>query len=258
MQTSTQTNPFNQTNQIRVELIDHMGSDASIVNAARVSFNKSAEQYSDTANESLIRYLARGLSRQEVDDLIEDIVHTQKYADARQVLRDMSFIKKHWTPFAHTCISLRVTAPLPIRTQCFKHKQGLVENEESRRYIQTTPEIFIPEFRQASESVKQGSLNEPHEYNEAFKELYIHQTNEAVKLYERMIDQGIPPEQARFVLPQGMLVTWIWTGNLYAFANFFISRTDSHAQKEISILAWKINDLIKPLFPISWNALTGE
>ena len=147
-------------------------------------------------------------------------------------------------------------APIPIRTQCFKHKQGLVENEESRRYISTTPEIFMPEFRNKPEgSIKQGSAG-IHPENDTWKEVYAAHVNAAIHLYEKMIEDDVAPEQARFILPQGVEVNWTWTGNLLAFANFYNKRSDSHAQVEIQQLAEMVREVIEPLFPISWAALT--
>lgn len=147
-------------------------------------------------------------------------------------------------------------APIPIRTQCFKHKQGLVENEESRRYISSTPEIFIPEFRQKPEgSIKQGSAG-IHPMNPGIQEAYKYHTEQAVQCYLWMLEAGVAPEQARFVLPQGAMVNWIWTGNLLAFANFFNKRSDAHAQQEIQDLAHAVAAIVEPLFPVSWAALT--
>lgn len=86
----------------------------------------------------------------------------------------------------------------------------------------------------------------------------MYQCNEAIDLYEAMIEDGVCPEQARLILPQGVEVNWIWTGNLYSFANFYKKRTDSHAQKEIQELASSVGELIEPLFPVSWKALTDD
>lgn len=210
--------------QIKVELIDHMGSDLAVVNAARVSFAKESQEFVEQ-DERLIRYLAT---------------------------------HDHWTPFAHTALQFRVAAPVPIRTQCFKHKVGLVENEESRRYISTRPEIYIPEFfrEKPQGSIKQGSAGE-HWQSRYWIEQYTKITNEAVDSYMQMLDEGICPEQARFVLPQGAIVNWIWTGNLIAFANFYNKRTEAHAQKEVGDVAVPLGSLVEQLFPVSWKALTG-
>lgn len=210
---------------MRVEYQRHMGTDLDVVNSARVSFGKESTELTEK-DVKLIQYLAR---------------------------------HDHWTPFAHNAIRLRVGAPVPIRTQCFKHKQGLVENEESRRYIDSRPELFVPDsFRMApTGSVKQGS-GDTHQDSPYWKKQYEHICNQAIDTYMAMIEDEVCPEQARFVLPQGVIVNWIWTGNLYSFANFYNKRTDKNAQKEIQELALKVGEIIAPLFPISWAALTNE
>jgi thymidylate synthase (FAD) len=220
---------------MKAEYISHMGDDLAVVNAARVSFDKESEwdyhndiwlpplrRLSD-ADTRLIRYLAK---------------------------------HKHWTPFAHTSIQLRMSAPLPIRTQCFKHKAGFVENEESRRYISTRPEVFVPsEFRVAAGNVKQGSGG-IHPDSDYYRARYIRNSSVAVDDYMEMINDGVCPEQARFILPQGCIVNWIWTGNLASYARYYNQRTDSHAQKEGRDLAEMVADIIAPLYPVSWEALT--
>ena len=243
---------------MNVELIDKMGSDKSIVNAARVSFSKDADNYTDEQNQSLIRYLAKGMSHKNYQQLVSDVAHglmTQKAAET--LLEQYRNTPSHWSPFSHAILSFRVSAPTSIRTQCFKHKQGLTENEESRRYISTIPTLFVPEdFRLSPENAKQGS-GDVHPDSKFWKDEYTRQCMEAINLYEDMINAEVAPEQARFVLPQGVEVNWIWTGSLYAFANFYNKRTDPHAQKEIQDLAHKFGELIAPLFPVSWQALTG-
>lgn len=201
------------------------GDDLAVANAARVSFAKWKEEF-DEKDIKLIDYLAR-----------ED----------------------HWSPFAHTGIKMRMQAPVPIRTQCFKHKQGFVENEESRRYIDSAPELFVPEyFRERPEgSIKQGSA-EKHQRSGYWKAGYEMICEDAIEMYLDMIDDGVCPEQARFVLPQGVEVNWIWSGNLYSFANFYNKRTDPHAQVEIQQLAKQVGELIAPHFPCSWHALTSD
>lgn len=211
----------------KVTYIDHMGTDESVVNAARVSFaNSDDEKRTTEQNVKLIKYLAK---------------------------------HNHWSPFAHTSITLRMTAPIPIRTQCFKHKQGLVENEESRRYVSYTPEVFYPEWRQKVENKKQGS-------GEAFTPslqsgldyVYKQSVDLAIQSYERLLSLGVCEEQARFVLPQGVLVNWYWTGSLAAFARFCKQRLDPHAQVEIQELAGEVSSILKELYPNSWAALMGE
>lgn len=242
---------------LKVSYVDHMGNDNRIVDVARQSFAKTDSVVRTTQqNESLINYLAKGKSSKDIKSEIKNILNCETEENAIELFNKISNKNVHWTPFAHTAITLQVKAPIPIRTQCFKHKQGLVENEESRRYISSTPEVFIPEFRSKPEgSIKQGSAG-IHEANEYWKRQYIYQIQDAVDLYEKMIKDGVAPEQARFVLPQGVLVNWTWTGNLLAYANFYNKRADHHAQKEIQDLAQMVKDIVEPLFPLSWKALT--
>lgn len=242
---------------MKVEYINHYLTDTDVANYARQSFAKLAKNFSDAQNHSLIRFLARGMSTGDWKKIITDIqTGFMDDYEAQELATYLRRIPEHWVPFGHPHITLRVTAPIPIRVQCFKHKIGMVESEESRRYIKTTPEIFVPEyFRSAAESVKQGS-DGPHPNGDYWKYRYQKQCNEALDLYDQMIDQGICPEQARFVLPQGCEVNWVWTGSLYAFSNFYNQRTDSHAQQEIQDLAHQVGNIIAPLYPVSWSALT--
>lgn len=233
---------------MKAEYSDHMGSDLSVVNAARVSFDKKSEWL--LVGEGVIY---KGAVIQQVYDSF--VVLPQNGAKLIEFLAKHN----HWTPFAHTAVSLRMTAPVPIRTQCFKHKQGLVENEESRRYISSRPELFIPEhFRSKPEgSVKQGSGG-VHRLSEAWKRVYAEHCERAIDLYEMMIAAEVAPEQARFVLPQGVQVNWVWTGNLAAFARFYKQRTDEHAQGEVQELAEAVGEICRSLFPVSWDALTKD
>ena len=135
----------------------------------------------------------------------------------------------------------------------------MVENEESRRYISSTPEIFIPDFFRSKPegSIKQGSADR-HVNSDIWKSVYERRINDCVVTYEAMITDGICPEQARFILPQGAIVNWIWTGNLVSFANFYNKRTEATAQKEVQVLAESVGSKIKEIFPVSWAALVKE
>jgi thymidylate synthase (FAD) len=221
---------------MKAEYMTHSGDDLLVVNAARVSFDKKsvAHKFPD------------------VNGVLQTVLLDQD-------VRLITYLAKHnhWTPFAHPQITLRMSAPVPIRTQAFKHKQGFVENEESRRYIKSTPELYVPdEFRKAAESVKQGSAG-VHQRSEYWKKLYIETATDDMDVYESMIRDGVCPEQARFALPQGCMVNWVWTGSLAAYARFYKQRTDPHAQREVQMLAEKVGDIIEPLFPVSWKALTN-
>jgi thymidylate synthase (FAD) len=200
-----------------------MGDDLSVVNAARVSFDKYTEQFK-AGDAGLITYLAD---------------------------------HGHWTPFSQTAITLRMKAPIPIRTQCFKHKVGFTENEVSRRYVDTPPEFFSPVWRGApTGGAKQGSSGDLGDSPQILFDLVAARVyREANKAYEYMLDRGVCPEQARMLLPQGMQTEWIWTGSLAAYARFCQLRLDPHAQKEIQDLAKMVSDIIEPLYPVSWAAL---
>ena len=209
---------------MKVEHIDHMGNDDSVVNAARVSFAKQADQYTADQNARLIKYLAR---------------------------------HNHWTPFAHAFVTLRFKAPIAIHAQCVKHQVGFAMNTVSRRYVSDKPELFIPEFRLAPEgSVKQGS-GEVHPDNAHWQVNYEDLMNKAVDLYLMMIDGDVAPEQARFVLPQGVMTEWVWSGSLQAWARFYTQRIDPHAQQEIQYLAREVDKIVGALYPVAWDALTG-
>jgi len=217
---------------LKAEYIAHLGDDLLVANIARISFDKESKEFTlrkdkeKGSDEGLIQYLAQ---------------------------------HNHWTPFGHPQITLRMKAPVPIRTQCFKSKIGFVENEESRRYISSTPELFIPEsFRSKPDGNKKQGSSGNHPLSEEFLARYIRTCNTAIKEYDEMIEAGIAPEQARFVLPQGCYVNWVWTGSLAAFARFCKLRKDSHAQGEVKDLADQVSSIIEPLFPYSWKALMGE
>ena len=213
--------------ELEAVLVDSMGDDLSVVNAARVSFeNDDDDSRTDAQNTRLIKYLAK---------------------------------HNHWTPFAHTAITLKMKAPVPIRTQCFKHKQGFVENEESRRYISSTPEYYVPTFRKSVENKKQGSGDDLSEEDQAAAQwVYSQWMETAIDMYEKAIAHGICEEQARLYLPQGCMVNWVWTGSLAAYARFCKQRLDPHAQKEIQDLAAMVSEQLAKLYPISWEALTCQ
>lgn len=235
---------------------NHYLTDRDVANYARHSFAKLAENFTEEQNNNLIRFLARGMTSGDWETLIAGMQHRDTKESAHELAVYLRSIPEHWIPFGHPHITLRMEAPVPIRTQCFKHKIGYVESEESRRYISSTPALYIPDvFRAAAASVKQGS-GEAHKDSDFWKHRYAVACTKAIQLYEDMIQTGICPEQARFVLPQGCEVNWVWTGSLYAYANFYNQRSDSHAQKEIQDLAEQVNQIIAPLYPVSWAALT--
>jgi thymidylate synthase (FAD) len=210
-----------------VELVSHMGSDLTVVNAARVSFAKESTEFGDR-DKKLISYLAKN---------------------------------KHWTPFAHPQITLRIKAPIFVRAQLGKHQVGLVMNEVSRRYVSDTPEVYSPKWRtKPTNGAKQGSESFM-EYGDTWNSCNISYSNavdSCLRLYEDLLAKDVAPEQARSVLPQGTYTEWWWTGSLAAFARVYSQRIDPHAQWECREYAEAMDQIIKPLFPHSWAALTSR
>ena len=199
-----------------------MGTDLSVVNAARVSYAKVKEKF-EASDERLIRYLAE---------------------------------HNHWSPFAHTFLSFRIKAPVFVARQLVKHQVGLVWNEESRRYITHDPEIYnIRKWREKPDSSKQGSGEQIIISTELNLEVNEH-LQQGLSLYNRLLLENVAPEQARAVLPQSMYTNWIWSGTLYAFARVCGLRLDDHAQKETQEIAKQLDIHCEDAFPISWKYLT--
>lgn len=206
-----------------VEYVGHLGMDLSVVNAARVSFNKRNTEFS-AKDESLLRYLAK---------------------------------HNHWSPFAHTSISLRIKAPISVQRQWFKHRVGVENNSESTRYVTLKPEFYVPmHFRTQSKDVKQGSDG----WFEVEREQYItdrinEHYEQAYNLYMELTTKGMAREQARDILPMATYTTWVSTLSLYAAFRIFNQRTKDGAQWEISQYAYALEQIVEPLFPHSWAAL---
>lgn len=215
-----------------VTFIDAMGSDLSVVNAARVSFDKESSW--------------EGGSHPDFDP------------DKRLSKKDVRLIRflakqGHWSPFAHTAITFRIKAPIFVARQLAKHQVGFAWNEESRRYVDSEPEIYVPDvWRGRSADKKQGSDGVV-EVSTAFRV----DADTAKELYKDLLAQGVAPEQARMVLPQSMMTEWIWTGSLYAYSRMYKERTSSDTQKETRDIAKRIGREIEPLFEVSWAALRG-
>lgn len=218
--------------QITVSLIDHMGDDLTVANAARVSFGKRVDHFRDQ-DARLIAFLAKN---------------------------------GHFTPFTHPQITVHVRAPIFVRAQCYKSKVGFTENEISRRYVDDQPAFYRPaRWRGRAADKKQGSSNVDvaiialDGQNRATPGLLVEDLyRTALETYAALIDGGVAPEQARMVLPQSMMTEWWWTGSLAAFARFCNLRLAPDAQAETGEVAGLCSALIGPLFPVSWSNLTGE
>lgn len=223
---------------MKAELVDCMGTDLTVVNAARVSFNK----------ESHFKYT-------EMGEHLED--------------RDVKLIKyladnKHFTPFTHCTITMREKVPIFVARQRFKHQIGFSYNEVSRRYVDDDPEFYFPEtWRARALDKKQGSsdetvdINPPTQNGRAIIDDYEIAVRKCLWTYQQLLRKGVCPEQARMVLPQSVYTEYYVTGSLYAWARAYNLRSDDHAQKEIRDLASEWDNIMIMLFPESWIALTG-
>jgi len=209
---------------MKVELIDKMGSDLTVANAARVSYAKIKEKF-DNNDEKLIKFLAT---------------------------------HNHWSPFAHASLQFRIKAPIFVARQLVKHQVGLSWNEVSRRYVDFPPELYKPDsWRGRPINSKQGSdgtvdLGKTIDHN-------LETTMEScLVLYNTMIEKGVAPEQARMVLPQSMMTEWYWSGTLYAFARVCNLRCAKDTQKETQDVANAIAMHCSKEFPISWKYLIDK
>ena len=209
---------------MEVSLIDQMGTDLSVVNAARVSYSKESKAFT-VQDERLIKYLAE---------------------------------HEHWSPFAHASMQFRIKAPIFVARQLVKHQVGLVWNEVSRRYVDNPPELYTPDsWRGRPKNSKQGSdgtveLGQTIDHN-------LETTMEGcLILYNTLIQKGVAPEQARMVLPQSMMTEWYWSGTVYAFARVCNLRCKPDTQKETRDVANKIWKLADEAFPYCWLHLTDN
>ena len=197
---------------MNVTLIDKMGSDLSVVNAARVSFAKKKTEF-DEKDEKLIKYLAE---------------------------------HDHWSPFGHASMQFLIKAPIFVARQLVKHQVGLIWNEVSRRYVDDEPEFYIPFiWRSRPENKKQGSGEKEIEFD-------ITEITQACKVvYKQMLEEDISPEMARMVLPQNMMTEWYWSGSLMAFARVCNLRNKEDAQQETRVVTEHIARHLKDHFPVS-------
>lgn len=214
---------------ISVELVDYMGDDLSIVNAARVSCGAESSKMTDR-DRGLISFLAD---------------------------------HNHVTPFRHTAIQVRCRAPIFLARQLGKHQVGFSWNEVSRRYKDggAIPiEFYVPDvvFARPEKLMKENAKPADESLTGAFRYVTRRAYKNALKDYNELIDCGATPEQARMVLPQGMMTEWIWTGSLYGFYSLWKQRADSHAQYEARVFADAIGKIMSELFPVCWAELTKQ
>jgi len=221
---------------MKVTLIDSMGSDLFVVNAARVSFHKESKYIIANNNNTY----------ENIDWVLSD-------SDVKLI----TYLAKHnhWSPFAHCFLSFRVKAPIFVARQLVKHQVGLTWNEVSRRYVDEEPEYWFPnKWRgRPTNGMKQGSSDvEFKDHELATVDQLIEDLNTT---YLLLCSKGLAPEQARMILPQNMMTEWIWSGSLMAFARICKLRLDPHAQAETREIAEFFDKECSQIFPVSWKAL---
>jgi thymidylate synthase (FAD) len=210
-----------------VRLVDHMGSDLSVVNAARVSFGKQKDAFEDS-DAKLVNYLAE---------------------------------HEHTSPFRHTALTLHVKAPIFVFRQWMKHRIGSEFNEISGRYVEfPEDEFFVPEaFRRQAKVNKQGSEGEIEAVDrDRALACFLSSCRSSVAHYKELLALGVCREQARCVLPVGLYSEVYWTVSLQAVAHFIRLRADGHAQWEIQQYAEAVRQVVEPLFPVGLKALLGS
>jgi thymidylate synthase (FAD) len=206
--------------ECKVELLETFGNDLTVVNAARVSLGKHVDEFTEK-DAKLIRYLAE---------------------------------HEHTSPFFHPQLRFRLKMPIWMAREWFRHTVGFSRNEVSRRYVDDDPTFHIPQFRTRAPGKKQGSNDDVHQH-EQFEEFLMSQCRNAMTAYRIMLQNNIPPEQARMVLPQNMMTEFIETGSLAAYARLCHLRMGPDAQAEIRGVAGQVSELIKTTFPVSWAEL---
>ena len=253
----------------------HWGTDLDVVNNARVSFDKESdwvecktmlengEPWYDrelsAPDKSLIQFLARGCTSGDWDAIIDEVRNEVLDGGGIQgILNHVRKMPSHWAPFAHCQVTLHIKVPMFVQRQLDKHQVGFVSSEISRRYVTSEPEFYVPdEWRKAADNVKQGSSDDVVDGNGCAIGDYTYACETAVSRYEYLIDCGVCPEQARMVLPQSTYTESFKTGSLYGWANLYNQRSDPHAQKETRQVAEMVREIVEPLFPESWRALTA-
>lgn len=237
---------------MKAELIDTMGDDLRVVNAARVSFDKES---------SLVASEEEASNSQAWEDMTGQKLFKQVLGEKDQKLLNYLAKHGHWTPFSHVMITMRETVPIFVARQRFKHMVGMTYNEVSRRYVNDHPEGFIPDTIRSRPdgSIKQGS-GDTHPRSSYWMERYIAKLESDFQMYDEMIEDGVCPEQARMILPLATYTSYYATGSLVAWARAYKLRTDPHAQKEIQDLAHQWGDIIGNIKELnySWKALTSD
>jgi len=222
---------------IKATYVDHMGTDLSVVNAARVSFGKESEW---GVSFDCPEFCGRNVLSERDTKLVNYLAS-----------------HGHVSPFGHCFASFHVKAPIFVARQLVKHK-FLRWNEISRRYVDDDPEFYTPEtWRGVAKDKKQGSagvIKQARLVTDAVEDGYRKQLN----TYKRLLEEGVAPEMARIILPQALLSEWYWSGSLDSFANMCNLRCKEDTQYETRLVGGQIDEIMAGLYPVSWKALRGE
>lgn len=219
-----------------VELIETFGNDLTVVNAARVSFNKESE----------FEYHADQITG----------TTAQRLSERDKKLVEYLAQHKHIAPFFHPQLRFRIKMPIFVAREWYRHTVGFARNEVSRRYVTDAPDFLIPSYlRKRDTNIKQGSSKEIVADNEKEVAAMKAYTQQALEYYNQLLDRGVCPEQARMILPQSMYTEFIETASLAGYARLVHLRVEASAQREIQIYAGNISSIIETAFPVSWKAL---
>ena len=222
---------------ISIKFVDKMGDDFRVFEAAKATLGGEEESgfvRGETDPSRLINFLAR---------------------------------EKHITPFCHPHVTFECEAPIAIARQLGKHQVGFRWNERSMRYKDSVIDVYVPDmFRGRPDNLHSGSAdtdvgdkNISGDYATwTVKKEYELAIKTAISSYEVLLKAGLAPEQARFVLPQGVITRWIWTGSLYGWYEVWRQRSSEHAQYEARLFASQLDTHMLSLFPIAWEALKGN
>ena len=275
---------MNITHTTFAEYLDHLGTDLTVVNAARASFGKESDWEFDPGEDAscrtqrrrlkpedanLIRFLATGYRTKEWNEFLDEVISLALQGhfnpgegDPRGQLTDLLHAYKrkpqHWAPFGHPHVQIRVSMPIFLARQFVKHQVGGVWSEESRRYISDEPSVYIPqEWHTRPADIKQGSGELVPQQGIA-DSIAVNTTQRSIEAYNQLLGGGVAPEEARTVLPLNMMTTVVWTGSLLFWSRVVNQRVDGHAQLAAQVLGKQISAIVGPLFPVSWKELTGR
>lgn len=233
---------------MKATYVDHMGSDLSVVNAARVSFGKKSEWETVDC----------GCGFKGHPDYCDGSCTSPDMRLKPEDTKLIHYLAKHghYSPFGHCFASFHIKAPIFVARQLVKHEY-LRMNEISRRYVDSEPEFYVPDvWRGRAKDKKQGSDGVVTNGVPVYAIEVVNTTS--VRWYDSMLEAGVAPEMARMVLPQSMYTEWYWSGSMDAFANMCNLRLKEDTQYETRLVAQQIDKVMGELYPVSWKALVGE